>query len=262
MAATIRVLRDVPGCVRGDHDSTHVQPDDYLAATSELIFLSLAVAWIITWFTNPQVIASNPLKDRIGYNNPCVGWDDPPALYVAAFMMQSALLCAIRYAVLDLIRARQKLRSREIAKWQFEVTRAASIFTIVGMFLTPLLFVVTPKVSPEWHTSLYGVVILSRYAVVAGNFVENRDEHISTIKYVYLFVYGSISFTLMACLFLNFYNYRGNEEAYARGDRPVPASIGMVVDYSWFACLVITGPFLPTYYELQITYKLHPQETK
>jgi len=177
-------------------------------------------------------------------------------------MMQSALLCAIRYAVLDLIRARQKLRSREIAKWQFEVTRAASIFTIVGMFLTPLLFVVTPKVSPEWHTSLYGVVILSRYAVVAGNFVENRDEHISTIKYVYLFVYGSISFTLMACLFLNFYNYRGNEEAYARGDRPVPASIGMVVDYSWFACLVITGPFLPTYYELQITYKLHPQETK
>ena len=72
MAATIRVLRDVPGCVRGDHDSTHVQPDDYLAATSELIFLSLAVAWIITWFTNPQVIASNPLKDRIGYNNPRV----------------------------------------------------------------------------------------------------------------------------------------------------------------------------------------------
>lgn len=56
--------------------------------------------------------------------------------------------------------------------------------------------------------------------------------------------------------------HTGNEEAYARGDRPVPASIGMVVDYSWFACLVITGPFLPTYYELQITYKLHPQETK
>ena len=25
----------------------------------------------------------------------CVGWDDPPALYVAAFMMQSALLCAV-----------------------------------------------------------------------------------------------------------------------------------------------------------------------
>ena len=67
---------------------------------------------------------------------------------------------------------------------------------------------------------------------------------------------------LMACLFINFYYYKGNEEAYARDERPIPTKIGMFVDYSWFVCLALTGKFLPTCYVLQITYKNIPTDMK
>ena len=56
--------------------------------------------------------------------------------------------------------------------------------------------------------------------------------------------------------------YKGNEEAYARDERPIKAKIGMLVDYSWFVCLALTGKFLPTCYVLQITYKNIPTDTK
>ena len=64
------------------------------------------------------------------------------------------------------------------------------------------------------------------------------------------------------CLFTNFYYYKGNEEAYARDERPIPTKIGMFVDYSWFVCLALTGKFLPTCYVLQITYKNIPTDKK
>ena len=54
----------------------------------------------------------------------------------------------------------------------------------------------------------------------------------------------------------------GNEEAYARDERPIKAKVGMFVDYSWFVCLALTGKFLPTCYVLQITYKNIPTDTK
>ena len=68
--------------------------------------------------------------------------------------------------------------------------------------------------------------------------------------------------TALACLFTNFYYYKGNEEAYARDERPIKAKVGMFVDYSWFVCLALTGKFLPTCYVLQITYKNIPTDTK
>ena len=61
---------------------------------------------------------------------------------------------------------------------------------------------------------------------------------------------------------INFYYYKGNEEAYARDERPIKAKVGMFVDYSWFVCLALTGKFLPTCYVLQITYKNIPTDTK
>ena len=47
---------------------------DTTQATGEVIFVALAVSWIVTYFYNPAIIESNPLKDRLGYNNP---WTTP-----------------------------------------------------------------------------------------------------------------------------------------------------------------------------------------
>ena len=100
------------------------------------------------------------------------------------------------------------------------------------------------------------------WRAVASNFIENRDENISQAKWAFIYIYGVVSMVLMACLFINFYYYKGNEEAYARDERPIPTKIGMFVDYSWFVCLALTGKFLPTCYVLQITYKNIPTDKK
>ena len=105
-------------------------------------------------------------------------------------------------------------------------------------------------------------IILFRFIVVASNFIENRDENISQAKWAFIYIYGVVSIVLMACLFVNFYYYKGNEEAYARDERPIKKNIGMFVDYSWFVCLALTGKFLPTCYVLQITYKNIPTDKK
>ena len=153
-------------------------------------------------------------------------------------------------------------RPQSHGKSPIKILRLAHVLYILGMFLLPMIFIVTPTVSPEWHTSAYGTIILFRFIVVASNFIENRDENISKAKWAFIYIYGVVSIVLMACLFINFYYYKGNEEAYARDERPIPTKIGMFVDYSWFVCLALTGKFLPTCYVLQITYKNIPTDKK
>jgi hypothetical protein len=92
--------------------------------------------------------------------------------------------------------------------------------------------------------------------------IVRTPRFVSKAKWAFIYIYGVVSIVLMACLFTNFYYYKGNEEAYARDERPVPTKIGMLVDYSWFVCLALTGKFLPTCYVLQITYKTIPTDTK
>jgi hypothetical protein len=36
---------------------------------------------------NPDVVDHNPIKDRVGYNNACVGWDTAPASYFATYVL-------------------------------------------------------------------------------------------------------------------------------------------------------------------------------
>ena len=106
------------------------------------------------------------------------------------------------------------------------------------------------------------VVCLSKCVVVFFLIAAPNDENISKAKWAFIYIYGVVSIVLMACLFINFYYYKGNEEAYARDERPIKKNIGMFVDYSWFVCLALTGKFLPTCYVLQITYKNIPTDKK
>ena len=61
------------------HQRDIVDPNRYLQAASEVISVTLAICWIITLILNPQCILNNPLKDRLGYSDLCVGWDVYPA---------------------------------------------------------------------------------------------------------------------------------------------------------------------------------------
>jgi hypothetical protein len=60
-----------------------VVPERYLEAAGETFILMLLVSWALTAAFNPAILADNKLRDRVGYNNLCVGFDSPPARYVA-----------------------------------------------------------------------------------------------------------------------------------------------------------------------------------
>ena len=60
-----------------------LSPEHYSKSAAETIALTLAGSWIVTLIFNPDVADSNPLRDRMGYNNLCVGLDTAPAKFVA-----------------------------------------------------------------------------------------------------------------------------------------------------------------------------------
>ena len=59
-------------------------PNTFLQGATEILTATMISCWIITLIFNPQVIDDNPLKDRLGYNDFCVGWDVMPASIVGS----------------------------------------------------------------------------------------------------------------------------------------------------------------------------------
>ena len=249
----VRVLRDVSdflgSSVHARDGPVAVTPEDYLAASGEALALNVIMSWIIAAIWNRDVIKDNPLLDRFGYNNVCVAWDEPPALYPAAFVMQFAVYCAVRYCVLDYVRGAV---TPDLSRRKVQIIKFCNTLYAVSIMAVPLIFVVTPKVSPSVHTTFFVQLIVCRFVVVAGNFVE--VEGIPREKWAFLAVYGLVSVLLTASAFINFVTYDSKNKK-----KPtVPMALGMIFDYSWFACLAVTGRFLPEQTPLQITYQLQP----
>ena len=82
-----------------------VEPALHLAASGEVIFLAIALSMIITAIARPSQYHDNAMRAILGYNNPCVFWDKPPALYPAAVLYTIGAYFTIRYAHLDSRRA-------------------------------------------------------------------------------------------------------------------------------------------------------------
>ena len=94
-----RVLTEKPG-------SAVIDPEDYLAASGEAVLATIVVGWVLTAIFVPETFKSNALKNRLGYNNPCVGLDMPPVNAVGLFGLGFASFLTWRYAELDATRTR------------------------------------------------------------------------------------------------------------------------------------------------------------
>ena len=46
-----------------------IPPVIFLKAAGDGLFITLLVSWIFTLIFHPEVIADNPLKERLGFNN-------------------------------------------------------------------------------------------------------------------------------------------------------------------------------------------------
>ena len=86
-----------------------------------------------------------PAEARVGYNNICVGFDAPPARYIAMPLQVLQAYFACRYTTLDTARAECQRRSDDaalrISGWQFAFTRLANLCYGGFMVCFPVLLV-------------------------------------------------------------------------------------------------------------------------
>ena len=63
--------------------------------------MSMICSWILTVVFRNDILEHNNLKDRVGYNNLCVGWDSFPAKGIAAPLFIIIIWLNTRYLQLD-----------------------------------------------------------------------------------------------------------------------------------------------------------------
>lgn len=137
-----------------------LEPEDFLGAIAELLFLTIVGSYIITFIDdkiNPDKgysLANNPIRNMVGYNNPCAFWDNPPALYFAAFMFCPMVFCGLRYASTDSTRAKltKGVNSKVRCCACINCIYAVSQCIIMG------IFIIRPKLPPTDHLATPGEI--------------------------------------------------------------------------------------------------------
>jgi len=213
-----------------------IDPEMYIKAGGELLALTILISTLITYIFNPDQLSDNPSITYLGYNNPCVPWDVPPALYFATVVFTFNAYLNIRFAVTASHRTRLTTPPHKHANLLVLVYVAFAVSYSVIM----LIFVVTPEGGDErayFHTIAFAQYVPMRFLVVAALFYEYA--HLVTREQLtFLAVYGAVSCLDFVLLLFNLYNPDIPNER-------VPYWIFMCCDYAWFVCLPLTTVYLP-----------------
>lgn len=226
-----------------------IEPVDYLKASGEAIFILLVVCWIITAIANPEIVKDNALKNMIGYNNPCVGWDVAPASYVGLVGAVGAAQLSWNYASLDL--ARTIITEKEKGAFLlsgYSLTSQFSVFSDVlfgvSTSLFPLLFLIGPSDGRwGWHTAIFVQFIFCRYLVCLANYLEAEPRYKTQGAFGFIVVYGAVSMLLPILYFVAIYVYCA--EGRTGQDPVLPWWFTCSVDYVWMCCVPLSTRFLP-----------------
>ena len=263
-----------------------VAPERYLEATGECFILMCLVSWLLTSIYNPAIIEKNLLKDRVGYNNICVGFDTPPARYVAMPLQVLQAFLAVRYVSLDTTRAELEKAAGRIGGKQYVFTRVANLCYGCFMCCFPILLVLTPTVDVNLHTYLFFAMIIFSFTVVAANFAESQK--VTCASRLWLCVFAAHTVLLPATGVLDFANYDrwesgdpmckdGTDSCWEWGvteldtpygamminttvgtaqTPPVPWQLLWYLDWGWFILLGMTVIFLPDSPPLKVRFEL------
>jgi len=274
-----------------------IRPDVYLEAYFEMFIITMAVSWTLTLMYNPNVLASNRLKDMVGYNNLCVGFDTEPARTVATPLFALMAYFGIRYVALDGIIAEMRSRDHRKAfsftpgmnKWKQTCKFAFGMLCLA----LPMLLVITPTSNlaqqPQrddltMHFGIFVVFILVTWVMILIKFIE--ASHLTFYSKLW---FGYFSFLTWGVMILGrtsvgSYDFvkcptekRGDALVYTKdGYYPWPDLLGDDIcvqepaippgllgffDFSWFGMLILTTGFLPDGPSIQFQYRLHYPQT-
>jgi len=235
-------------------DENVLSVEHYLKAAGEVLALTFGVTGILTAVFHPHFFESNPLKDRLGYNNLCVMFDLPPANYVGACSIAFTVYLVCMYVRLDLRRLR--LEKDAISPFFLRVATIFHYAYAVSMCVFILVFLVPPTSSPWGHTCIFIQFIFFRWSIIATNFYEGyiMRRPIRNASVLFISIYTIVSLFLPVLYLVNFAIYDVQERS---GEDPfIPWWITCTVDYLWFCCLAITTKMLPDSPRLRETHSL------
>jgi len=220
-----------------------IHPIMYLKAAGDLLAIVLLISWILTFIFNPVIVKDNPLLERLGYNNLCVGWDTPPASFVASVLYMFCFYLIVRFCVLVHIRCSLDPNTSAFTNWSYKIFGLASAGFI-------LVFMIPPTQSVYGHSLPFIFFIIGRGMIVLALAFEEWTT-IDSKGRLFFYVYATISL-ILPVMYLSEYIYF---DIYGEKS-PWPGKITMAMDYSWFACLALTSKFLPNSMVLHRSFEL------
>jgi hypothetical protein len=255
----LALLQLALGIQQGEGDGQEfyktLEPATYLKASGEVLFFCFSCSMAITAIWNPAILKSNLLKDRIGYNNVCVGFDTAPAKYFASPLITFACYLAMRYVWEDSERVKIQVASGAITSKQARMSRIANLMYFVSTWIFPLTLIIPPVSSASvWaHSLCFIQLIVARLFAVWANF--NEAPLVSTKEKIFMRVYAVVSILFPLCLMVDYIAY-DNGDSKSRQKPLIPTPVTAIFDYTWFICLAVTTKFLPEAPPITFEYSL------
>mmetsp|Transcript_97915 Transcript_97915/g.277131 ORF Transcript_97915/g.277131 Transcript_97915/m.277131 type:complete len:1076 (+) Transcript_97915:79-3306(+) len=224
--------------IRPEYRDFALRPEEYAGAAGEVLVVALASGWALTYFFNHQVIEDNILKKIVGYNNLCVGWDEPPAVYFAAPLYLVIIYCYIRFMHLDTFR--MKL-TPAITSMQRRTVLISNSLTAIAFALSFQLMVIGPMQSAMGHSCAFIVLIIAFYFYYLSNFLEVDVKYHPQGVGVFIIFYGIAAFGFSFCALYQLFAF---DRETSEPGRISPRLI-QLLDYSWFLCIGLSSWFSP-----------------
>jgi len=246
----------------------YVIPELYLKAAGELLFILLALCWAITMTTGSRAfVANNPLLDRVGYNNLCIGFDTSPAREVGQLLYYPLVYMAIRFAWTDM--QRTKLTEDQLTPGVARLAMWADVLYMISVCVFGLIFVVPPMVSMWGHTFLFHQYILARLLVAWTNIYEyNATRTVATKTWCFMWVYTVASIGSVLCCELSYAMFdlhncgrvQVGSNCMPDLQKPqapyIPWYITAFFDYLWFVCLAVGSFYMPLAEVICLTFEI------
>jgi len=230
-----------------------ISPDIFLYANAEILFGTILICLALTAAVRPEKLRDNPIRKMVGYNNPCVVWDDPPALYLAAFLFTPTVYFATRYAVLDSHRA---LLTPELSKgWKRFVVVVNTIYA-VSQAINYLIFVITPGDGSLWSLKVHSLCFLQLVPCLGLCMTANYLEAWASGRQMRARHWGMV--VLCAVTTLLEASLAGASVLLYKNDGVplIPPWIMQLVDWGWFASLPFISFLVPDAPKLHVTIDL------
>jgi len=243
----------------GDQQFQYVQTKDYFKSAGLYMTLMIIIGWCLTLNFSNDVLNDNPLRDRVGYNNICVGLDSFPAKPVCALIWMIASYYAIRYASLESDFANQVHMSDVAGEATWCDRVAQSLFHYSHQFYAIcvcqfiLCFVIDPFTSPVGHTIPFIIYLIGRWVAFFSNLLQAsriRDD-ITTSYWVYCTAFGLSSLLFASIMIVDLYVYHAENRS---GFDPVlPWQFAAAGDWCWFALQAIESRFTPSHCSMMMS---------